>query len=43
MKQIWAPWRQYIHSEKPDECIFCTAGSKDPRESLVLFAGSVSV
>ena len=33
MKQIWAPWRQYIHSEKPDECIFCTAGSKDP-ESL---------
>ncbi|MBI2413976.1 MAG: HIT domain-containing protein [Deltaproteobacteria bacterium] len=44
MKQIWAPWRlEYIHSEKPDECIFCAAGSKDPRQAHVLFAGSVSV
>ena len=41
MKRLWAPWRlEYILSEKPDCCIFCTmpAEEKD-RENYILYRG----
>jgi ATP adenylyltransferase len=41
MKYIWAPWRiEYIRSEKPEGCIFCTkpAEEKD-KENYILYRG----
>lgn len=44
MKQMWAPWRsEYITSDKANECIFCTATSKGPKDGLVIFNGALSL
>ena len=44
MKQLWAPWRsEYIKADKKDECLFCTATSKGPKDGLVIFDGSLSL
>lgn len=44
MKNLWAPWRiDYILSEKPKECIFCTKPLEDrDRENLILYRGRLS-
>jgi len=41
MKNLWAPWRmEYILSEKPKECIFCTKPKETTdRENLILYRG----
>ncbi|HIJ60777.1 MAG TPA: HIT domain-containing protein, partial [Nitrospirae bacterium] len=41
MKNLWAPWRmEYILSEKPKECIFCTKPKETiDRENLILYRG----
>ncbi len=43
MKTLWAPWRmEYILSEKPKECIFCTKPLENhDRTNLILFRGSL--
>jgi len=37
MQRLWTPWRmEYIMSEKPKECIFCTALGRDNRAMLIV-------
>ncbi len=44
MKQIWAPWRvEYIQAEKSEECIFCAAPKKEPKDALVVYKGNISI
>ena len=42
MKYIWAPWRiEYIRSEKPEGCIFCTKpGEERDPENYILYRGA---
>ncbi len=43
MERIWAPWRtEYIHADKGNGCLFCSAPKKDPKEARILFSGPLS-
>lgn len=38
MKNVWAPWRiEYIRSEKPSSCVFCSAPKEG--DGLILLRG----
>ncbi len=45
MKAIFAPWRlEYILSEKPTDCVFCTRIEQDQDEpNLILYRGKKAV